>query len=288
MKIAIIGGTGKMGRWCASYLKQAGLEVIITGRSLDKLVATAKELGVNSASNVAAVKSADVIIISLPIDSIEAAVREITPAVRPGQVVVDITSVKAQPLAVLHRYLKSCLVLGIHPMFGPGASGVKGQNFVLTPTNPEEETLAVKVKDYLEAREAKVTIMSPEEHDRLMAVVLGLSHFIAIVAADTLSTSPLDKTRAVSSTTYKVLLTLVSSVLSEDPELYSRLQMSLPDMTRIEADFVEKCRLWAKLVADGDQAGFAKCMRGLKERFEKNDPGFGDAYQEMYRIANGR
>lgn len=288
MKIAIIGGTGKMGRWCARYLKQEGHEVIITGRNAAKLNASANEIGVSAATNAEAVALANVVILSLPIDAVETVAWEIAPLVRPAHIIIDITSVKTKALAVLHRHLKNCRVLGIHPMFGPGAKGVLAQNFVLTPTSPSEEGLARKVKDYLDARQAKVTIMKPEEHDRLMTVVLGLSHFIAIVAADTLSASPIDKTMAVSSTTYKVLMTLISSVLSEDPELYSRLQMSFPGITRVEADFLEKCRLWAKLVADRDQAGFAKRMWDLKERFEKNDPGFGDAYQEMYRIVDGR
>jgi prephenate dehydrogenase len=288
MKIAIIGGTGKMGRWCASYLKKEGHEVTIAGRRPEKTADAAKELGVNVAATVEAVKTADVVVLSVPLDGIEAVAREIAPAVRPGQIIIDITSVKAEPLAILHRLLKDGLVLGIHPMFGPGARGAEGQNFVLTPTNPAEEALSKKVKDYLETRQAKVTVMPPDEHDRLMAVVLGLSHFIAIVAADALSASPLGKTRAVSSTSYKVLLTLVSSVLSEDPEFYSRLQMSFPDITRIETDFLEKCRVWAKLVADRDQTGFAKRMRSLKERFEKSEPGFADAYREMHRIANSR
>ena len=288
MKIAIIGGTGKMGRWSASYLKQEGHEVVITGRHPDKLAAASKELGVKGASNAGAAKLADVIIISLPPGSIETVARELALVAHPGQIVIDITSVKTEPLAILHRLLKDRLVLGIHPMFGPGAQAISGQNFVLTPTSPEEEILAGKVKEHLEVHQARVTVMPPEEHDRLMAVVLGLSHFIAIVAADTLSSSRLDRARAVSSTSFKVLLTLVSSVLSEDPELYSRLQMSFPDITRVESDFLEKCRTWAKLVADRDQAGFARRMQSLKERFEKNDPGFGDAYREMYRIANSR
>jgi prephenate dehydrogenase len=286
MKIAIIGGTGKMGRWCARYLKNEGHEIVITGRSEEKLTAAVRELGVRAASNTEAVRQADVTILSLPIGGLEAVANEIAPAVRPGQIIIDITSIKAQPLATLHRYLNECLVLGIHPMFGPGANGISNQNFVLTPTSPPEESLAQKVRDYLVTRQARVTIMTPEEHDRLITVVLGLSHFIAIVAADTLESSDLEKTRAVSSTTYKLLLTMVSSVLSEDPEFYSRLQMSFPDITRVETDFLEKSRLWAKLVADRDQAGFAKRMRDLKERFEKNDPDFQNAYREMYHIAD--
>jgi len=86
----------------------------------------------------------------------------------------------------MHRYLGKGTILGTHPVFGPGAKSASNQNFVLTPTNEEEAMLAGKTRQYLEERGANVSIMTPLEHDRMMTVVLGLAHFIAIVSADTL------------------------------------------------------------------------------------------------------
>ena len=45
-KIAIIGGSGKMGRWSAGFLLQEGHEVVITGRSRSKLLAAREQLGI--------------------------------------------------------------------------------------------------------------------------------------------------------------------------------------------------------------------------------------------------
>ena len=286
MKVAIIGGTGKMGRWFAEFLKQDGKEVIITGRNEKKRLDTQRELGVQAGSNIEAIKAADVAVISLPIDSLEAVAQEIAPHVRPEQIIIDVTSVKVQPQAFLHHHLNTRLVLGVHPMFGPGARNIRGQNFILTPTSAPENTLAQKVKDYLTERDARVTLMTPEEHDRMMTVILGLSHFIAIVTADTLlDTTRLGETRAISSTTYKALLTLVGSVISEDPKLYSTLQMNFPDITGVENAFLEKTGAWAKLVRDKNQTEFVKRMQELKKRFEDNDPDFQNAYRQMYQIA---
>ncbi|GAJ00954.1 unnamed protein product, partial [marine sediment metagenome] len=53
MKIAIIGGSGKMGRWFARFLVKEGKEVVITGRNQKKLRETGRQLGVKvAASNV--------------------------------------------------------------------------------------------------------------------------------------------------------------------------------------------------------------------------------------------
>lgn len=286
MRVAIIGGAGKMGRWFARLLKQEGKEVVITGRGERKLLAARQELGVPTATNVEATRQADVIIISLPLDDLEAVAREIAPHVHHAQTIIDISSLKVQPLAVLHQHLGKGTVLGVHPMFGAGAPGIRGQNFILTPTSEPENRLALKVKNYLTARGAQVTLMTPQEHDQMMTVVLGLSHFIAIVAADTLlGSTQLQQARAISSTTYRVLLTLVESVISEDPELYGTLQMSFPDMSQVEAAFLDRTQTWAKLVRDGNRTEFVKRMKDLKERFEKSDPDFRNAYREMYRIA---
>ena len=48
MKITIIGGSGKMGRWFAGFLAKDGKEVVITGRDQERLRQTAKELGVQA------------------------------------------------------------------------------------------------------------------------------------------------------------------------------------------------------------------------------------------------
>ena len=57
MKVAIIGGAGKMGQWFADRLRQEGAQVIITGRNTAKLEAAGKKLGVNVAANADAVKT---------------------------------------------------------------------------------------------------------------------------------------------------------------------------------------------------------------------------------------
>jgi len=286
LKIAIIGGYGKMGRWFTEFFLNDGKEVIIAGRNEAKLLEAKQQLGVEiTTSNAEVVRGADVVLISVPIDSFDGVVKEIAPHTHPEQTILDVTSVKVSPVESMHRYIKAGLVLGAHPVFGPGAKGAANQNFVLTPTNEREETLAQKVKKYLEAKGARVTLMTPEEHDELMSIVLGLSHFIAIVSADTLlSAGNLKKTRAVGGITYKMLLTLVESVVSEDAGLYASLQMNLPGVKEVERLFQGKAKAWAELVASGDRRQFVQRMTALKSILEQDTPDFGKAYEDIYRI----
>lgn len=286
MKVAIIGGSGKMGRWFARFLKQEGYEVVITGRNEGRLKEARQQLGVTvTTDNVAAVKGAQAILISVPIENLEAVVKQIGPHTKPEQFIMDVTSIKAFPVAKMHQHIKAGVVLGGHPVFGPGARDIAYRSFILTPTDNEEAALAQKVKQYLETRGARATLMSPEEHDEVMAVVLGLAHFIAIASADALlSFERLNRLGAIGGVTFRLLLTLTESVISEDPEFYASLQMNLPQLAEIERGFQEKVRNWADLVAGRDEQQFAQKMQALKERYSKLTPDFGSGYEDMYKI----
>ncbi len=274
-----------MGRWLASFLLKEGKEVIITGRNEKKLLDAKKQLGVEIATNVEAVKRADAILIAVPIGNYEEVLEQIHPHINPKQVIIDIASLKVLPVEIMHKHVKTGVALGMHPMFGPGASSVKNQNFVLTPTNEEERTLAQKVREYLETRGARVTLMTPHEHDEMMTVVLGLTHFIALVAADTLlSFDRLKHGEAIGGSSYKMLLTLVESVITEDPEFYASLQMSLPNVVEIEKLFQGKVKTWADLVKNQDGQEFAQRMGALRNKLDKSNPDFGKAYQNLYKI----
>ena len=289
MKVAIIGGSGKMGQWFAGFLSKEGKQAVISGRNEDKLLEAGQQLGVEVASNnVEAVKSADAVILSVPLESFEEVVEQISPHVKPGQIVVDITSTKILPVAMMQKHLKKASILGVHPLFGPGAKSISNQNFILTPTSEEESALAEKIRGYLEARGASVNMMTPREHDEKMTIILGLSHFIALVSADTLlSSGKMEQTEAFGGITYKVLLTLVESVISEDPALYASLQMGLPGIVEIEKLFREKAGVWADLVKKKDRQQFSQRMESLRESFQKVSPNFGKAYANMYKLVEG-
>jgi len=289
MRIAIIGGAGKRGRWLANALSKDGHEVIITGRNEAKLLEAKRQLGVEAATNnVEAVDKAKVVIISVPIDNFEEVVKQICPHTQPEQVIIDITSIKALTVIIMHKYIKTGVVLGAHPMFGPGARGIAHQSVVLTPTNEEESALAQKIREYLETRGARATLMNPDEHEEMMAVILGLSHFIAIVSADTLlSLDKLKQMRAIGGSTFKLLLTLAESVISEEPEFYTSLQMNLPNVAEIEKLFQSRAKTWADLVESKDREKFVQKMNALKNRLSQVDPDFGKAYQDMYKLVEG-
>jgi len=288
-RVAIIGGAGKMGRWLSRFLLEDDFKVVIADADEKSLADAGRRLGVGIAgNNVEALRSADYILLCVPVENIEEVLKEIGINVQSDQAVIDITSTKERPVELMHCYIGNSRVLGAHPLFGPGAGSIANKNVVLTPTDDKEAALADKITGYLEAKGARVSRMSPQEHDETMSLVLGLSHFIALVAADTLlSSGEIRPMETSGSSTYKVLLTLIESVLSEDPELYASLQMSLPKVTHFEELFRGKTAEWADLVAGKNRREFAERMKALKSKLQKVAPDFVKSYEKMYRIVEG-
>jgi prephenate dehydrogenase len=269
MRIAIVGGAGKMGRWVARAITRKGQQVVIIDRDHGRLASAAME-GFEVSPDFGSVASVDALIIAVPIAAFEKAVKSLAPFARPGQIVLDITSIKLLPVELMHRYLPDCTVLGTHPVFGPGTEDLCGQNIVLTPESETENTLASSLRHLLQAEGAVVTIMSPRKHDELMSAVLGLSHYLAIVAGDTLlSIDNISQMTSVSGPTFRALLSLVESVLREDPGLYASIQINLPALPEVERLCAEKARQWADITASGAEQEFMERMRNLRRMFEK-------------------
>jgi len=285
MKVAIIGGAGKMGQWFTRFFTEEGIPVIVSDINKEKLLKIKDELGVATTDNVNAVKNADRVLISVPIGNFEGVIREIHSYVRPDQVIMDICSVKEFPVKVMHEFIKNGITLGTHPVFGPGVKSIKNQSYILTPNNIKERVFAKDFKRWLEERNANVFIMSPRKHDELMSAVLGLPHFIGIVICDTLlNYANLSETKRVAGTTYRMLLTLAEAVISEEPEFYADLQMRLPETEKIESLYCEKSREWLNIVRRKDKLTFATKMNSIKMKLSKINPNYEKSYQIMNKL----
>jgi prephenate dehydrogenase len=278
-------GAGKMGVWFVKFCKDNGEKVILADRKKDKLTKLGKELGVETSDFTTAVQKADNVLICVSIDAFEDVVKTIAPAVKEGQTVVDICSVKTEPVKIMHQHLPKALVLGTHPVFGPGSKSTEHKAYILTPTNAKEQEFAEKYKGWLEKVGARVFIMSPEKHDKLMSIVLGLPHFVGLVTCDALlEQKDFQDTKKVAGTTYRILLTLAEATALETPDLFATLQTSLPELGKNEDLFLAKTQEWINLIKSKDSKAIVERMEKLKTKLLKADPDFAKSYEIMYRM----
>jgi prephenate dehydrogenase len=127
--------------------------------------------------------------------------------------------------------------------------------------------------------------MSPEKHDKLMSVVLGIPHFIGLVACDTLlEQTDYAETKNLAGTTYRMLFTLAEVTALENPELFSSLQFNLPEMDKIEKLFIEKAREWLNLIEQKDLEAIAAKMEQLKSKLKLTSRDYEKSYEIMYRM----
>ncbi len=284
MKVAVIGA-GKMGVWFAKFFLSKDYDVILADRKKEKLEKQ-KDLLVDLTTNFEeAVHDADQIFLCVSINAMEEVVKAISPAIHKGQVVMDICSIKEAPIKIMHQYLEGATVLGTHPVFGPGSKGVKHKAYVLTPTNAEEQEFAEQFRKWLEQEEAHVFIMSPKKHDELMSIVLGLPHFLGLIACETLlEQKNLSETKKVAGTTYRMLFTLAEATALETPDLYASVQTSLPELEKIEDTFMAKAQELLTLIKNKDTQAIVERMEQLKKKLKETASDFADSYDVMYKM----
>jgi prephenate dehydrogenase len=244
MKAGIIGGTGKMGQLFAPVFERAGYEVLVSGRS-------------TALTNEKLADTCDLVIVSVPIRDTVRVISGIAPLMREDQLLCDFTSLKVGPVAAMLR--SKAAVIGLHPMFGPTVSSISGQTIVACPARTTETMLSDLTGIF--AREGAVcTITTPEEHDRMMAVVQGLTHFVTICMADSIRRLGVDikKTEKFTSPVYQIELSLVGRLLSQDPALYADILEQNPFVPEVIAACRSAAGDLADIVSRGDPEAFAE------------------------------
>ncbi|MES2225277.1 MAG: prephenate dehydrogenase [Patescibacteria group bacterium] len=178
MKTVGIVGYGQFGRFMAAHLSKYAQV-----RAFD--VAGKEGVLLVSLTDVA---SSDLLIFAVPVQNLEEACEQVVPHVSPGALIVDVSSVKMRPLAILKAYFPDHEILGTHPIFGPqsGKDGIEGLPLVVANVSWTSEHYNQILRFLSGTLGLHVIERTPEEHDREMARVQGLTHFIgkALVRLD--------------------------------------------------------------------------------------------------------
>ncbi len=258
----VIGGAGKMGRWFAEFMASQGFAVEIADP------AGAPTGFVHLADWRSSALTHDFIVIATPLGVTDKILRELAMR-RPKGVIFDVGSLKS-PLRAGLNALKShgCRVTSLHPMFGPDTELLSGRHVIFVEAGSAEATQAAR--ELFASTMVEQVVMSLDEHDRLIAYVLGLSHALNIAFFTALAESgeAAPRLAKLSSTTFDSQLDVASLVAQESPELYFEIQ-SLNDYgaESLEAlsQAVERLRT---AVISQDFEAFATLMRRGREYLE--------------------
>ncbi len=259
--MTIIGGTRGLGKWLAEHLKD-NFNIRITSRDESSGKLAAEEIGVGySNNNIEAIKDADIILFSVPIEHMGETIREVAPHAPEGSLLMDVTSVKTEPSEALRKYApENAEILPCHPMFGPRVPTLKRQIIVLTPIENRAPKWLPRVKDFLEETECEVVITTPKEHDKYMSIVQGLTHFSYISLASTIRKLNISvkESRNFSSPVYTIMLDMVSRVVYQNPYLYYSIQKNNRETSNARETLINESIYLSNLIEEGDEEDFVK------------------------------
>ena len=213
LTVGIIGGRGQLGGWCAGLFQRRGATVLLADFGSEL---TNREIA----------ERADIVVVSVPIGVTDTVLGEISEYLKPRQLLVDFTSVKTPFIAKMEGTESE--VLSVHPMFNPHLSATKDQTCIVCPVRPGDR--ARVFEEILREEGLRLVSMPPEAHDRMMAIVQGLTHFQAITAAHCMAALHFEPAETLQSASpvYRLRLAMIGRILAQNPRLYAEIQIYNP------------------------------------------------------------
>ncbi len=191
-KVAVIG-VGLIGGSFALALKGAKRcgQVVGAGRSAANLKTAVARGAIDSFESDAAkaVRDADLVLVSTPVAQFENIFLAIGPNLKSDALVMDAGSTKRDVVAAARRGLGGRIARFVpaHPIAGAEKSGAaaagaelfRGRRVVLTPLAENRKEDVEALSSLWGACGARVSRMTPEEHDAVFAAVSHLPHLLA-------------------------------------------------------------------------------------------------------------
>jgi prephenate dehydrogenase len=207
--IAIVGGFGRMGKLFAQFFRDAGYEVACFGRASGPIFWES-------------VARHDVIVLSVPISTMESVAEALGPLTREDGLVVDLSSLKEAPVRSMLQHCRG-EVIGSHPLFGPNITSFENHVLFLCPARSNRWT--PWVRSVFEDRGVIVKDIEPAAHDRLMATVQVLRHALIFCFGRSLMRLDFDLATELphSGQWFSQLAEMLRNPLGEKPELYPEL-----------------------------------------------------------------
>ena len=195
MNISIIG-TGLIGGSMALKLKQKGLASKIIG--IDKNeehLKEAKSLGIidDYMPFEDGVKSADLIIVAIPVDAARIILPSILDLLNDQQTVMDVGSTKNGIIKAIKNHPNRSRYVATHPMWGTENSGPKaamadaftGRAAVICNQEESAKDAVELVQKVYDALEMNLLYMDSEDHDIHTAYISHISHITSYALANT-------------------------------------------------------------------------------------------------------
>lgn len=261
--IGLVGAAGAYGRWLRRFfVERMGLPVLgydpsahdpsaADGDAVERLLA-----------------EADVLLFAAPIRVTEAVIddwRVRSAGREQGRLWLDVTSIKQAPVAAMLR--SRAEVVGLHPMTAPPkAPTLKGR--MLAVCEARLDAWRPWLSRLLEALQAECVRVTPERHDRAMALVQAMVHATHLAEAGVLrdyagllgAPAELLPLRTAS---FELDVAMAARILSLNPQIYEDIQFCNPHVPAMLDRLLGELGELRDLVVRGD----ARAREAFRARF---------------------
>jgi len=269
-----IVGVGLIGGSIGLGLKERGLaqEVVGVGRRKSSLKKAVGRGAVDTTTLDLAegCQRAEIVILAVRVSLIAEMARRAMPHLAAGTIITDVASTKAAIVKDIERILREDVYfMGGHPLAGSEKRGVEfarsdlfeGARTILTPTRRTSDAALKKISTFWRSLGAKVSLLSPEDHDHILASISHLPHLVAMALVGSVPEEALSYAGSGFKDTTRIA--------ASDPEIWRDIFLSnkeevLKALKRFQQELEQK----EKCLKDADEEGL---LRGLKEAREKRE-----------------
>jgi prephenate dehydrogenase len=215
------------------------------------------------------------VLFAVPLHRTVNIIREVVPYTRPDQLLMDLTSLKVDPIREMLQSQAS--VVGLHPMFGGRISSFDGQTLVACPVRIGSSSWA-SLRGLFTDRGIKVKECTPEEHDRMMSIIQVLFHMTTMLTGRVLRDFGVNiaETMEYTSPSYRLEINLLGRIFAQNGALYSAITQMNPNTKEI-------FRLLKKGLDDYEKWYDSKDLDTFVKDFEQSAVHLGDFCRRAYR-----
>lgn len=247
--IGIVGSAGAYGRWLQQFFSQCMGLTVIGHDPADPASASPEQL----------ITQAQVLVFSVPIRHAGQIIAQWVAQAdgrEAGQLWLDITSVKVAPVAAL--LASRAEVAGLHPMCAPPKSPtLKGRALVVCAVRVQ--AWQPWLEQLCAALQAQCVQATPEQHDRVMALVQAMVHACGLAQASVLREQrdwlgALAGLLSFRTAGFDMHLATMARILALNPAIYEDIQFGNPYVAPILARLSAQLQQLHAWVVAGDQA----------------------------------
>lgn len=226
----------------------------------------------------AALEGADVLVLAVPVRGILHYLGQLAAAVAalpPGAVVMDVGSTKAQIVGAMDLLPEGVAAIGGHPMCGKRTSGLdgaspemyRGRVFLLSPTRRRPEAAEVRAREIVAAIGAKPMLLEAPLHDRLVAIVSHLPHFLAIPILEAAGSAEDDRVWRLAAGGFRS----VTAGIQDNPAMWEDVLLTnRPGILRAARELSAALDGFASVLEEGDDGELLETLHRAMETYRRH------------------